>query len=80
MGKVHDNLMVDVVASNRKLRDRALRLVRTIAGVDDDAARELLERANGRVKVAVVMARRGVDARTAAALLEREHGSLRALL
>ncbi len=80
LGKVHGNLMVDVVASNRKLRDRALRLVRTIAGVDDDAARDLLERANGRVKVAVVMARRGVDARTAAALLEREHGSLRALL
>ena len=39
--------MVDVVASNRKLRGRAVRLVCTIAGVDDEAARDLLERPAG---------------------------------
>jgi N-acetylmuramic acid 6-phosphate etherase len=80
IGKVYDNLMVDVVATSRKLRDRALRLVCTIAKVDGARARELLERANGRVKVAVVMQRRGVDAARAEKLLDEQHGSLRSLL
>jgi N-acetylmuramic acid 6-phosphate etherase len=80
LGKVYDNLMVDVVATNAKLRTRALRLVRLLAGVDDAAAEELLEAAGGSVKVAVVMARRNVDAATARALLERERGFLRKLL
>jgi N-acetylmuramic acid 6-phosphate etherase len=80
LGKVYDNLMVDVVATNRKLRDRALRLVRTLARVDDARSRELLERANGSVKIAVVMERRGVDAAQAQALLDRCDGSLRSLL
>jgi N-acetylmuramic acid 6-phosphate etherase len=80
LGKVHDNLMVDVVAGNRKLRDRAFRLVRALADVDEPRARDLLVRAGGRVKVAVVMHRRGVDAEAAQALLEQQHGWLRPLL
>jgi N-acetylmuramic acid 6-phosphate etherase len=77
LGKVHENLMVDLVASNAKLRRRALQLVVRIAGVDDECARELLERAGGRVKVAIVMARRNLDAEAAAALLSAHRGSLR---
>jgi N-acetylmuramic acid 6-phosphate etherase len=80
LGKVYDNLMVDVVASNRKLRDRALRLVRTIANVSEERARELLAGAGGRVKVAVVMERCGVDAARAERLLDEQRGSLRPLL
>ncbi|HEY5427416.1 MAG TPA: N-acetylmuramic acid 6-phosphate etherase [Candidatus Tumulicola sp.] len=80
LGKVHGNLMVDVVAGNRKLRDRALRLVRTIAGVDEPRARDLLAQAGGSVKLAVVMERRGVGADAARALLAQARGSLRALL
>jgi N-acetylmuramic acid 6-phosphate etherase len=80
LGKVHDNLMVDVVATNRKLRERATRLVRELANVGEDRARELLERAAGRVKVAVVMERRNVDAKTAIALLREQHGLLRSFL
>ena len=80
IGKVYDNLMVDVVATNEKLRGRARRLVCALGGVDADRASELLAQAGGRVKTAVVMARRGVDANEAAALLAREHGVLRALL
>jgi N-acetylmuramic acid 6-phosphate etherase len=80
MGRVHGNLMVDLVASNVKLRARALRLVREIAQVEEPRARELLERANGRVKVAIVMERRSVDAARAEALLEANDGFLRALL
>lgn len=80
LGKVHDNLMVDLVATNQKLRERALRLVRSLAGVDETRARDLLARSGGRVKVAVVMERRGVEAVEAAALLEQNSGMLRALL
>ena len=80
LGKVYGNLMVDVVASNSKLRARALRLVTRLTGVDESSARELLERAEGRVKVAVVMARRGLDAPAARELLARHRGSLRTLL
>lgn len=80
LGKVHENLMVDVVATNAKLHKRASRLVQLLAGVDETRAHALLERAQGRVKVAVVMSRREVDAATAAALLEDERGFLRPLL
>lgn len=80
LGKVYDNLMVDVVASNAKLRRRAIRLVRDVAGVTEMRARELIDAADGRVKVAILMERRGVDAASARALLEESAGSLRRLL
>ncbi|MGA8535328.1 MAG: N-acetylmuramic acid 6-phosphate etherase [Candidatus Tumulicola sp.] len=80
LGKVYDNLMVDLVAGNRKLRERALRLVCTVAGVDEARAGALLAEAHGRVKVAVVMARHGVDPETARALLARHGDALRPLL
>lgn len=80
LGKVYGNLMVDVAATNEKLRKRAVRLVRTIASVDEDRARELLDQSGGSVKVAVVIAARGVDAMQARALLEERNGRLRELL
>jgi len=80
LGKVYDNLMVDVVATNAKLRARALRLVQLLCSVDAERAQAVLDAASGRVKVAVVMARRGVDAAKANALLERERGFLRKFL
>jgi N-acetylmuramic acid 6-phosphate etherase len=80
LGKVYENLMVDVVAGNRKLRDRAIRLVRTIARVDAARAKDLLQRAGGRVKIAVVMQTRNVGVPEAEALLERHAGKLRSLL
>jgi N-acetylmuramic acid 6-phosphate etherase len=80
LGKVYDNLMIDVVANNRKLRDRALRLVVRLAQVNEERAEELLARAGGSVKIAVVMEFRGIDATQARALLERNEGALRRLL
>lgn len=80
LGKVYDNLMVDVVANNRKLRGRALRLVVRLAQVNEERAEELLAQAGGSVKIAVVMEFRGVDATQARALLERNDGVLRQLL
>lgn len=75
--KVYGNLMVDVVATNAKLRKRALRLVGDIAGVDERKATELLESSKGSVKLAVVMARNNLDSTAAAALLHQNKGSLR---
>lgn len=80
LGKVHENLMVDVVATNAKLHARATRLVQLLAGVDEARSKELLAAAQGRVKVAIVMAKRSVDAASAQALLEDERGFLRQLL
>jgi len=79
LGKVHDNLMVDVAATNEKLRARALRLVQTLTGVDEARARAALDGAAGKVKVAVVMLVRSVDAEQARSLLG-SHASLRSIL
>ncbi len=80
LGKVYGNLMVDVVASNQKLRQRARRVVAQIAGVDEDEAQRLLEQTDWRAKAAIVMARCGVDADEARARLERAEGMLRRVL
>lgn len=80
LGKVHDNLMVDVVATNQKLRKRALRLVTQLANVDEERATELLKQADGSVKLAVVMQCKHVDARGAREVLQAHGGSLRSSL
>jgi N-acetylmuramic acid 6-phosphate etherase len=78
LGKTYGNLMVDVVASNAKLRARAERLVRELAGDVDAPA--VLAAAGGAVKTAVVMARCGVDRATAERLLAEAGGRLAALI
>lgn len=80
LGKVYDNLMVDVVATNNKLRKRALRLVMQLVPADAEKAASLLQSASGSVKTAVVMGRRDVSAQEARALLESHGGSLRRAL
>jgi N-acetylmuramic acid 6-phosphate etherase len=79
LGKVYGNRMIDVQPRSRKLRERATRLVAEIGGVSHIAARRLLRSAGNRVPVAVVMARRGLDAGAAARTL-RAAGSLRAAI
>jgi len=78
--KVHDNLMVDVVTTNNKLRKRALRLVMQLVPADEEKAARLLQSADGRVKAAVVMGRRDVSAQEARTLLDAHGGSLRRAL
>jgi N-acetylmuramic acid 6-phosphate etherase len=80
LGKVYGNLMVDLVATNKKLRERARRLVMHVAGVDEAEAERLLEASGGSVKCAIVMARRNVSAEEARALLEQHGGVLRKVL
>lgn len=75
-GRVYENLMVDLRATNDKLRDRATRIVGTLTGLTRSDALALLDRAGGRVKVAVLMHRRGIDSAEAERLLEAAGGRL----
>src|SRR5439155_7261994 len=75
-GRVYENLMVDLRASNAKLRDRSARIISTLTGLDRGAALDLLDRAGGGVKAAVVMARRGVMRDEAERLLDLAQGRL----
>lgn len=76
LGKVYGNLMVDVRASNVKLRDRAARIISTVSGAPREVSFDLLDAADGQVKVAIVMHRRGIDAPAARALLAAADGHL----
>ena len=80
LGKVYGNLMVDLRATNQKLRDRGARIVATVTEVSREKATELLRAADGHVKLAIVMQRRGVNAADAKAILEHTGGRLRAAL
>ena len=80
LGKTYSNLMVDLRASNAKLEDRSCRIVMETTGLARDAAAQVLERAAGQVKTAIVMARRGVDREQAEALLMAHAGRLRAIV
>ena len=80
LGKVYNNLMVDVHASNTKLVARSIRIVQTITGVDAATAEAALTQAEGRAKVAIVMLTKRIDATDAVALLEEHSGFLRSLL
>ena len=80
LGKVYGPWMVDVRPTSKKLHARARRTLQTIGGVSPAHATRLLRKANGRVKVAIVMARRSLAPRPAAQLLARHHGALRPIL
>ena len=75
-GKVFGNLMVDLQATCEKLEDRGERILMTVLDVDRSRASELLESAGGRVKMALVMERRGVEVDEAGQLLEEAGGVL----
>ncbi|MGA2439762.1 MAG: N-acetylmuramic acid 6-phosphate etherase [Tepidisphaeraceae bacterium] len=80
MGKVYENLMVDLKATNQKLWDRAARIVSMLTGTSRDEAMRLLKSADGEVKTAIVMKKRGVDAGKARTILLQTAGNLRAAM
>jgi N-acetylmuramic acid 6-phosphate etherase len=77
MGKVYQNLMVDLRATNQKLWDRGARIVATVTGLDRQPSMDLLRKADGHVKAAIVMHTRNVDLERARQLLTAAGGSLR---
>jgi N-acetylmuramic acid 6-phosphate etherase len=80
LGKVYGNLMVDLRATNQKLWDRGARIISTLTGLPRDAAMDLLKRAEGHVKAAIVMHERSTDLQQARELLESAQGNLRRAL
>lgn len=77
LGKVYQNLMVDVnTAANAKLVDRGIRILREITGLSREASADLLQRASGRVKTAIVMHRLNLDRPAADARLSRSGGDV----
>ncbi|MFF7471013.1 N-acetylmuramic acid 6-phosphate etherase [Streptomyces sp. NPDC008092] len=80
LGKTYGNLMVDVRASNEKLRARSRRIVALATGAPDDEIEAALTATDGEVKPAVLVILAGVDGPTAARLLEESGGHLRAAL
>ncbi|MGL6134500.1 MAG: N-acetylmuramic acid 6-phosphate etherase [Prochlorococcaceae cyanobacterium] len=80
LGKVYGNRMVDVAVTNSKLEDRALRILRDLAGVERAEGAVLLERAGGSVKLALLMAATGLEPAAAGAPLEQQGQDLRRAL
>ncbi|WP_081238946.1 N-acetylmuramic acid 6-phosphate etherase [Streptomyces viridosporus] len=80
LGKTYGNLMVDVRASNDKLRARSHRIVALATGAEDDAVARALAAADGEVKHAILVLLADVDGPTAARLLKESGGHLRAAL
>jgi N-acetylmuramic acid 6-phosphate etherase len=78
LGKVYGNLMVDLRATNDKLRDRAIRiLIELFPDLTREDAADLLKRADNELKPAIVMRRREVDLEQAHQLLATSQGRLR---
>ncbi|MCC6318789.1 MAG: N-acetylmuramic acid 6-phosphate etherase [Gemmatimonadaceae bacterium] len=77
IGKTFGNLMVDLRATNLKLKDRSERILVEVCGVGVDVARTLLEQSGGSVKLAIVMQKLGVDRAAAAAALVEGGGVIR---
>ena len=77
LGKTYGNLMVDLRATNNKLKDRSERIVIEVCGVSRDEARKLLDAADKSVKTAIVMQKLGLDRDGALAALERAGGVIR---
>ena len=80
MGKCYQNLMVDVQASNEKLKARAIRIVIQATDCDKALAEETLKQADQNAKLAIMMILSGLDRAQAEALLEKHHGKLQLAL
>ena len=76
MGKCYQNLMVDVQASNEKLKARAIRIVMQATDCDKALAEETLKQAEQNAKLAIMMILSGLDRAQAEALLEKHQGKL----
>jgi len=80
LGKVYENLMVDLQTRSDKLVSRARRIVSVLGDIPEADATRALKKAGGSAKVAIVMLRRKVDRERAVRLLEENGGMLRGAL
>lgn len=80
LGKVYENLMVDVKASNIKLTERAKKIVSQCAGVEETAAKKTLEETEYDVKLAIFMIKSGLSKEDARKELDDNHGFIKKAL
>ncbi len=80
LGKIYENMMVDLQMNSQKLEERAKRVVMIVTGLDYEEAAKYLEQADGHVKTALVMILSGVDAHEARQRLGRASGFVREAL
>ena len=80
MGKVYENLMVDLQVNNLKLKDRAERMLISVTDLDRDAAGRLLDEAKGNVKTAIIMQKLQIDYNDARKKLDAYEGFVRKVL
>jgi N-acetylmuramic acid 6-phosphate etherase len=80
LGRVYNNWMVDVVLSNRKLRERGLRILQEATGASTARAARALSQSGGRMRVALVMLKTGAGATEASRRLRQAGGDLRQAL
>jgi N-acetylmuramic acid 6-phosphate etherase len=76
-GKTYGNRMVDLKPLNEKLKIRSRRILRDIAGIDDETAAKILEQSAGHLKPALVMALANVSYSRATELLKQNGGHVR---
>ncbi|KYG35097.1 N-acetylmuramic acid 6-phosphate etherase [Alkalihalobacillus trypoxylicola] len=77
LGKVYENLMVDLNASNVKLKERAKNIVMNVTGASEEVAEVSLQQANNDVKAAIVMVKGNVNFEQALLLLQQSEGFVR---
>src|SRR5258706_635125 len=80
LGHVYENLMIDMMLTNEKLEDRALRILAAASGKRVAAAEQAMREAGHDLRVGLVMLKRGVEAREAKRLIARAGGNLRGAL
>lgn len=80
LGKVYQNLMVDLCATNEKLKDRAERIVMTATGLDRGSSGMLLKNADGNAKVAIVMHALKISREEAVKRLAKHNGFVREVI
>jgi N-acetylmuramic acid 6-phosphate etherase len=78
LGKVYENMMIDLQMTNKKLVERAKRVIMTITGVSYEEAAQYIKEARGHVKTALVMIKANVSFEEATARLQHAHGFVRA--
>ena len=80
IGKTYENFMIDLKATNEKLKDRAARIVSQIAEVDNNIAKETLAKCDWKIKTAIVALKNNVEFDKANEELKKNHGVLRRVL
>jgi N-acetylmuramic acid 6-phosphate etherase len=77
MGKVYENMMIDLQMTNKKLEERSKKIIMTITGVDYENAEDYLNKSKGHVKTALVMIIANVDYEEAQLRLQNADGFVR---